>query len=230
MKRVLITGGSSGIGEALVKLLSNDYEVIFTYFKKEDRALEIQEKYNCQAYYLDLGNKNSILDLVSNIGKIDYLINNAGIAIDNDVNLKTYEEFKRVIDVNLTGTYYLTKTLLKKINVGGSVVFVTSTNGIDTVYPESIDYDASKAGIISLVHNFSRVLAPNIRVNAVAPGWVDTPMNATLEEDFKRNEIERIMLERFAKPEEVASVIKFLISDEASYVNDSIIRVDGGIK
>ena len=124
----------------------------------------------------------------------------------------------------------MTKTLLKKINAGGSVVFVTSTNGIDTVYPESIDYDASKAGIISLVHNFSRVLAPNIRVNAVAPGWVDTPMNATLEEDFKRNEIERIMLERFAKPEEVASVIKFLISDEASYVNDSIIRVDGGIK
>lgn len=135
-----------------------------------------------------------------------------------------------MVNTNLTGTYYLTKLLVKKINSGGEIIFVSSTNGIDTPYIESIDYDASKAGVISLMQNMANMLAPDLRVNAVAPGWVNTKMNETLSEDFKKAEEEKILLRRFADPEEIANVIGFLCSDNASYVNKTLIRVDGGLK
>ena len=109
----------------------------------------------------------------------------------------------------------------------GSIVNISSTNGIDTYYPESIDYDASKAGIISLTHNFAKYYAPNIRVNAICPGWVETDQNAMLD-DLQRKEINNnILLKRFGLPTEIAKVIYF-VAVEASYVNNSIIRVDGG--
>ena len=142
----------------------------------------------------------------------------------------TYEEFSEVVNTNLTGTYYLTKLLVKKINSGGEIIFVSSTNGVDTPYIESIDYDASKAGVISLMQNMANMLAPDLRVNAVAPGWVNTKMNETLSEEFKKAEEEKILLRRFADPEEIANVIEFLCSDNASYVNKTLIRVDGGLK
>lgn len=230
MKKVLITGGTSGIGLATLEKLVLNYEVVFTYCSDETKALKLEEKYNIKGYRLDLNDKNSIEELVSKLDNIDILINNAGIALDNDFNLKTYEEFSKVVNTNLTGTYYLTKLLVKKINSGGEIIFVSSTNGVDTPYIESIDYDASKAGVISLMQNMANMLAPNLRVNAVAPGWVNTKMNETLSEEFKKAEEEKILLGRFAEPEEIANVIEFLCSDNASYVNKTLIRVDGGLK
>ncbi len=228
MKKVLITGGTSGIGYATLKELVDKYQVIFTYHHNEEKALEIINKYHIKGYYLDLGNKESIEKLVDSIDNIDILINNAAIALDNSFEDKTYEEFKRVVDTNLTGTYYLTKLLCKKIANDGNILFISSTNGIDTPYIESIDYDASKAGVISLTHNFAKYLKP-IRVNAIAPGWVDTEMNQYLEPKFKQAEETKILLKRFARPEEISKVIKFVISEEASYINDTVIRVDGGV-
>lgn len=230
LMRILVTGGTGGLGKEIIKNLCKNNEIIFTYFKniKEKEKLEVD--YNVKGIYLNLEDKSSIENLVTNIGNIDVLINNAAIAIDNDYNLKTYEEFKKVIDINLVGTYYLTKLLSKKINNFGSILFISSTNGIDTPYVESIDYDASKSGIISLMHNFASYLAPNIRVNTLAPGWIDTPMNKNLSTDFKTSEEEKILLKRFASTKEIANVVKFLISDDASYINDTVIRVDGGIK
>lgn len=230
MKKVLITGGTSGIGLATLEKLVLNYEVLFTYCSNEIEALKLEEKYNIKGYRLDLNDKNSIEELVSKLDNIDILINNAGIALDNDFNLKTYEEFSEVVNTNLTGTYYLTKLLVKKISHGGEIIFVSSTNGVDTPYIESIDYDASKAGVISLMQNMANMLAPNLRVNAVAPGWVNTKMNETLSEEFKKVEEEKILLGRFAEPEEIANVIEFLCSDNASYVNKTLIRVDGGLK
>ena len=230
MKKVLITGGTSGIGLATLSKLVLNYEVLFTYCSNETEALKLEKKYNIKGYRLDLNDKNSIEELVSKLDNIDILINNAGIALDNDFNLKTYEEFSEVVNTNLTGTYYLTKLLVKKINSGGEIIFVSSTNGVDTPYIESIDYDASKAGVISLMQNMANMLAPNLRVNAVAPGWVNTKMNETLSEEFKKVEEEKILLGRFADPEEIANVIEFLCSDNASYVNKTLIRVDGGLK
>lgn len=228
MKKVIITGATSGIGYATLKDLVKKYEVIFTYCHNETKALEIEDEYHIKGYHLDLENKESIEALVSNIDSLDILINNAAVALDNAFEDKTYEEFSRTIQINLTGTYYLTKLLSKKMNKGGNILFISSTNGIDTPYIESIDYDASKAGVISLMHNFASVLAP-IRVNAIAPGWVDTEMNASLGEKFKKAEEEKILLKRFASPEEISKVIGFVISDEASYINKTVIRVDGGV-
>ena len=228
MKKVLITGATSGIGYATLKELVDKYEVIFTYHHNEEKALEIINKYHIKGYYLDLGNKESIEKLVDSIDNIDILINNAALCLDNSFEDKTYMEFSKVVNVNLTGTYYLTKLLSKKINNSGNILFISSTNGIDTYYIESIDYDASKAGVISLMHNFAKELAP-IRVNAIAPGWVDTEMNASLGEKFKKAEEEKILLKRFASPKEISKVINFVISDDASYINDTVIRVDGGV-
>ena len=228
MQKVLITGATSGIGYATLKELVKDYEVIFTYYHNEKKAKELEETLNIKGYYLDLNDKESIEDLAKHIESLDILINNAAISLDNSFEDKTYEEFKRVVDTNLTGTYYLTKLLSKKIANDGNILFISSTNGIDTTYIESIDYDASKAGVISLMHNFAKELAP-IRVNAIAPGWVDTEMNACLGDKFRKKEEEKILLKRFASPKEISKVIDFVFSDDASYINNTVIRVDGGV-
>ena len=117
-----------------------------------------------------------------------------------------------------------------KDNKNGIIINISSTNGIDTPYIESIDYDTSKAGLISLSNNLANYLAPYVRVNTICPGWINTSMNKELDNEFKCNEEDKILLGRFGNPIEVASVVKFLISDEASYINNSIIRVDGGKK
>ena len=112
----------------------------------------------------------------------------------------------------------------------GCIINISSTNGIDTNYPYSLDYDASKAGVISLTKNLAKELAPNIRVNAIAPGWVNTDMNKNLTDNFIKEEQEKILLNRFAEDYEIAKVIYFLSTEDASYINGSIIRVDGGQK
>ena len=160
--------------------------------------------------------------------KIDVLVNNAGIAIDNLFEEKTVEEFKKVIDTNLVGTFSVIKHLGNLINDGGSIINISSTNALDSYYIESIDYDASKIGIISLTHNLAKYYAPKIRVNCICPGWVDTLMNKDLSKEQKEYENKKILLNRFAKPSEIANVIYFIASDEGSYINDAIIKVDGG--
>ena len=110
----------------------------------------------------------------------------------------------------------------------GAIINVSSTNGLETYYEYSLDYDASKAGLISLTHNLSNYLAPYIRVNAVAPGWVNTEMNKELDSCYIKEECDKIYLKRFAEPKEVAKVIYFLASDDASYINNEVLRVDGG--
>ena len=226
MKTVLITGSSSKICQkAIKKFLEKGYQVITTYYKNKC----VME--NVTSYYLDLKDENSIRNLIYNIknefGYIDVLVNNIGVCKDSPLEEKSMSDFKNILDINLTGTFMLTK-YIKEVMNNGSILNIASTNGIDTYYPESIDYDASKAGIISLTHNFAKIYAPNIRVNALALGWVNTDMTKDMFEKFKMQEENKILLKRFAEPEEIANVIYFISSDEASYINNSIIRVDGG--
>ena len=238
MKTVLITGASRGLGASIARIFAkNNYNVIINYKEStqlaENLKNELESNFNVKVLLVkaDISNENEVKNMFQKVidfsSKIDVLVNNASIALDNDLTSKDASEFKRVLDVNLLGTYLVTKYSLDLFDTG-AIINVSSTNGIDTGYIESIDYDASKAGVISLTHDFARLLAPNIRVNAVAPGWINTDMTSNLNPDFKKAEESKILLKRFADPEEVAKVVYFLASDDASYINDTIIRVDGG--
>lgn len=224
MKKVLIIGSSSLIGmETCQKYLDNGYQVISTYYKNK--------VFDKDSYYLDITSEDEVskfMDFIyENYGYIDVLINNAGICIDNDINDKSAIEFKKVLDVNTIGPF-LTCKYVKKCMNKGVILNVSSTNSINTNYPMSIDYDASKAGLNMITHDFAIMYQPDIRVNAIALGWVETNMNKDMDPKFKKREEEKILLKRFAQPKEIANTIYFLCSDEASYINNSIIRVDGG--
>ena len=189
-KTVLVTGSSRGIGASIIKKFAmNNFDVIINYLNSENEALslknEIITKYNvrCETIKCDVSKEEDVINMTGFIkakfGKIDVLVNNAGICNDMILDFKTYDDFKKVIDVNLNSTFLVTK-YISKLMKSGSIVNISSTNGIDTYYPESIDYDASKAGVISLTHNFAKIFAPKIRVNAICPGWVETDQNKEL--------------------------------------------------
>ena len=242
-KTVLITGGSRGIGRStVIEFAKKGYNVVINYLNSEDNAFqlkkEVEEKYQVKALTIkaDVSNEEDVKNMVSTIikefGHIDCLVNNAGIAIDTIFEDKTKENFIKTLNINLIGPFLVSKEVGKYMLDAkkGIIINVSSTNGIDTIYPESIDYDASKAGLISLTKNLALQYAPYIRVNSVAPGWVKTDMNKELDNAFIEEENKKILLNRFADSSEIAKVIVFLASDDASYINGEVIRVDGGCK
>ena len=231
-KIILITGGTAGLGYATVKKLEN-CKIILTYNNNALKA-ESMKSENIDVFKCDMTSENDIKNLynyvVEKYGYIDVLINNAAIAIDTLYEDKTKENFIKTLDTNLIGPFLLSRYFgdLMYQRKSGKIINISSTNGIDTNYPMSLDYDASKAGLISLTRNLALQYAPYVLVNAIAPGWINTEMNKNLDNDFIDNETKKILLNRFAEPEEIANVIKFLVSDDASYINNTVIRVDGG--
>ena len=242
-KVVLITGASRGIGKSTaIEFAKKGYNIILNYNNSVKAAKELklllEKKYKikCLAIKADITIEKEIDNMIDKaieiFNHIDVLINNAAIAIDTIFEDKTKENFQKIIDTNLIGTFLVSKKVAKymKEEKKGCIINISSTNGIDTNYPYSLDYDASKAGVISLTKNLAKELAPNIRVNAIAPGWVNTDMNKNLTDNFIKEEQEKILLNRFAEDYEIAKVIYFLSTEDASYINGSIIRVDGGQK
>ena len=240
---VLVTGSSRGLGKAIViEYAKNGYDVIINYNNSKDKALElkdyIESNYKVKALVIgcDISKEEEIDTMIDKIykefGHLDILVNNASIALDQDFELKTKEDFMKTLETNLVGTYLLSKKIGLKMKEAkkGNIINISSTNGLETTYPESIDYDASKAGIISLNHNLANYFAPYIRVNTICPGWINTDMNKDLDEEFIKDETNKILLGRFAEPEEIAYLAYFLGTDKSSYINDSIIRIDGGVK
>lgn len=237
----LITGASRGIGEGIaMEFAKAGVHVVLNYHRHalmaERVADKIKEKYDVDVLCVkaDISQEEEVEAMINQVvdyfGKIDILVNNAGICKDSLLLDKSVSNFRKILDVNLIGTYlcskYVGKVMLDRGS--GKIINISSTNAIDTYYPESCDYDASKAGVISLTHNLAREFAPNISVNCVCPGWVKTDMNADLSIEQIREEEDKILLHRFAEIEEIAKVVVFLASSKASYINDSIIRVDGG--
>ena len=242
-KVALVTGASRGIGKAtIIEFAKKGYDVVINYMSSKKEALELKQevesKYGVKSLAIQADVsveeqvKSMVNEIVSTFGHIDVLVNNAGIAIDTIFEDKTVSNFRRTLDVNLIGTFLVSKYVGEFMleEKQGSIINISSTNGLDTVYPESLDYDASKAGIISLTRNLAIQYAPYIRVNSIAPGWVLTDMNKELDDDFMKEEESKILLNRFADPSEIAKVVVFLASSEASYINGEIIRVDGGWK
>lgn len=237
----LVTGSSRGIGRSIIcEFARRGIDVVINYYKNEGAAKvlekEIKSKYKVRVMSIacDVSKEEDVRSMFDKIidefGNIDILVNNAGICRDTmftDIKIK---EFRRILDVNLIGTYLCSKYayLYMKENKKGTIINISSTNAIDTYYPESAAYDASKAGVISLTHNMALEFAPYIRVNSVCPGWVKTDMNKDLSFDQIEEEKRKILLNRFGDADEIAKVVVFLASKDASYINDSIIRVDGG--
>ena len=240
-KVVLVTGSNRGIGRStIIEFAKAGLDVVINYCHHREEAFELKDyvesnfNVRCLVVKCDVSKEDEVIEMINEIvdyfGSLDILVNNASVCKDSLLMDKDMESFRRILDVNLIGTYLCSKYAAKVMldNGNGSIINVSSTNAIDTYYPESCDYDASKAGVISLTHNLARKFSPYIRVNCVCPGWVNTDMNKELSVEQVHEEEKNILLGRFADPEEIAKVIVFLASNKSSYVNDSIIRVDGG--
>ena len=242
MKTVIITGGTKGLGKAIAKVFAlHNYNLILTYLHDDASALQTKkelEQFNSKVMIVksDVSDEQEVIKLLDSVKSkfesIDVLINNAGIAIDTTLDDKTVDNFKKILDTNLIGPFLTSKYIGRfMFNQGyGKIINISSTNAIDTYYKESLDYDASKAGLNSLTLNFADIYAPVINVNAIACGWINTEMNKDMDQEFKDKEESKILLNRFAEPEEIANVVYFLTTKEACYINGSIIRVDGGLR
>ena len=243
-KVVLVTGGAQGIGKAIIlELAKNHYDVVINYLTSNKAAAlleeEIKKNYDVRVMTIqaDVSKEEEVNAMISLIekkwGGVDILINNAAVDLSNLFHLKTADEFRKTLDVNVVGAFNCSKRVYRHMldQEYGRIINISSTNGINTYYPMCIDYDASKAALISLTHNLAFEYGPYINVNAIAPGFIGTDNELDgYDEEFLKEEQEKIMVNRYGKPEEVAYLVKFLISDEANFINNTIIRIDGGQK
>lgn len=243
MKQIaLITGAAGGIGAAIAtELAKNGYDVAVNYLTSREKALKLKSKLeqeyhvNVLAIKTDVSKEEEVDQMVSlieeKLGTVTALINNAAIDLSNLFALKNAEEFRKTLNVNVVGAYNCAKRVSEKMKEQhyGRIINITSTNGINTYYPMSLDYDASKAALISLTHNLAVQFAPDIHVNAIAPGFIGTQNELEgYDEEFLKEEEEKILLKRYGQPQEVAYLTRFLLSQEADYINNTIIRIDGG--
>jgi meso-butanediol dehydrogenase/(S,S)-butanediol dehydrogenase/diacetyl reductase len=235
-KRVVITGGASGIGFATAaRFLDEGARVVIL-----DKDREAGEKLPAQLPGLtmffpcdvsDMGQvQSAVEETIRVVGGIDVLINNAGISIRHDFLDITPGEWEQVLAVNLSGVFYVAQTVARHMmeNGGGVILNTASTNGI-MGYRHYSDYNASKAGVIELTKSMALELAPRIRVNAIAPGYILTPMQRSEYTDEMLEEVNRkLPLKRHGTPEEVAALFAFLASKEAEFITGQIYVLDGG--
>ena len=237
MKTLLITGASRGIGEQIARAFSaSEYNVVINYNKSEAKAKRLAEELNAPIFQADVSNYEEAKALVdftiAKFGKIDVLINNAGIALPQmPLQDVTELQFNQIVDVNLKSVFNCSKCAIDNMifNKNGTIINISSIWGQIGGSCEVI-YSMTKAGIIGFTKALANELAPsNVRVNAIAPGFIKTDMNAHLSiEDISAFEKE-IPLGRIGKPEEIAKVALFLASDDASYITGHVLNVNGGM-
>ena len=234
--RVLITGGASGIGAATtVRFMSEGANVCILDNNSSAREHMNHEHPTLGGFVVaDVSDRDQVEDgfrrAVAKIGGVDVLINNAGISVRHDFLSISTEEWNRVLGVNLTGVFNIAQVTARHMmeRDGGVILNTASTNGV-MGYPYYADYNASKAGVISLTKSMALELAPKIRVNAVAPGYVMTAMQEREYTDEMLDAVnDKIPMGRHATPEEVASLFTFLASEEAQYMTGQVFTIDGG--
>lgn len=240
-KTVLVTGGSRGIGkEIALKFAKQGYDVIINYVSDKTDTEELKKELESNGgkaliVKADVTNPEQIENLVKSaietFGKIDVLVNNAGITKDNLLMRMSEEEFDKVIEVNLKGTYLMTKAVTKYMmkKRQGSIINLSSVVGV-TGNAGQCNYAASKAGIIGFTKSVAKELASrNIRANAIAPGFITTDMTDVLSDEIKETIQEQIPLKRMGNAKEVAELAYFLGSEQSSYITGQVIHVDGGM-
>ena len=240
-KTVFVTGASRGIGkEIALKYAENGYNVIINYVSEKTNVEELKKEFEekgvkaliMQADVTDATKIEEVVKKgVEEFGKIDVLVNNAGITRDNLLMRMSEEEFDKVIEINLKGTYIVTKAVTKYMmkKRTGSIINLSSVVGV-VGNAGQCNYSASKAGIIGFTKSVAKELASrNIRANAVAPGFIETDMTAVLSDSVKENIHNQIPLKRMGTAKEVANLAYFLGSEESSYITGQVINIDGGM-
>ena len=233
MKRIaLVTGGSRGIGEAIVNALAKEYEVYYTYHTTPP-SIDLAQS-SIHPLKVDSSDYDAINQAVADIikiGPVSVLVNNAGITRDRTCMKMSKDEWDEVIQLNLNAVFYYTKACLQgMVDAGwGRVINISSIIGLSGGFGQA-NYAASKAGLIGFTKSLALELATkNITVNAIAPGYVDTDMTVAIPESVKEKLVEKIPMKRFGERNEVASMVQYLASEDASYITGQVFNVSGGL-
>ena len=240
-KVALITGGTRGIGRAIaLKLADQNYDIIINYRTENEELMKLkkeieQKRVRCLLLKGDVSNfedcKKLVEEAINRMNHIDVLVNNAGITKDMLLMRMKPEDFNEVINVNLIGTFNMTKNVINYMmkERKGRIINVSSVVGISGNAGQT-NYSASKAGIIGFTKSLAKEVASrNILVNAIAPGFIATDMTSVLSDAVKENINSQIPLNRMGSPKEIAKVVKFLASEDSSYITGQVINIDGGM-
>ncbi|MFL2891117.1 MAG: 3-oxoacyl-[acyl-carrier-protein] reductase [Candidatus Pelagibacter sp.] len=235
-KNIIVTGATGGIGNSIIEKLNEYGANILATGTREEKLNDLKSKFrDMKVLKFDISESSKIEDFIENassdLGGIDCIVNNAGITKDNLAIRMSTEEWKKVIDVNLTATFLLNKFAIKKMlkNKKGKIINITSVVGHTGNLGQS-NYTASKAGIIAMSKSLAAEYAKkNINVNCISPGFIKSPMTEKLDVKFKEIILSKIPSDRLGEPEDVANAVLFLASNQSDYINGETLHVNGGM-
>lgn len=238
-KICIVTGGSRGIGEAIVtKFATQQAEAVFAVDMNIDGAKALEQRFtNVHPIQLNVTDAGAINDFIATVkqryGRVDVLVNNAGITRDNLIQNMSEEEWDLVLDVNLKGVFFMTRAVapLMMENDAGSIITIASIVGTDGNVGQS-NYAATKGGVISMTKGWAKEFArkgAKVRANCVAPGFVETPMAKEVPEKILDAIVSKTPLKRLGQPEDIANGVAFLAGDESSFITGQTLKIDGGL-
>ena len=236
-KNIIVTGASGGIGNAIVEKLYEQGGNVLATGTREEKLQELKEKFkNIKTLKFDISKHEKIEEFINNAtdelgGSLDCIVNNAGITKDNLTIRMSMDEWSKVIDINLTSTFLMSKFAIKKMlkNKVGKIINITSVVG-HTGNVGQANYTASKAGIVAMSKSLAIEYAKkNINVNCISPGFISTAMTDAIDEKFKESIISKIPANRLGKPEDIANAVLFLASSGSDYINGETLHVNGGM-
>ncbi len=236
-KNIIVTGASGGIGNSIIKKLSEKGANILASGTRVEKLEELKKNYGkIKILKFDINQKDKIEEFIENAskelgGNLDCIVNNAGITLDNLAIRMSLEEWQKVIDINLTSTFLMSKFSIKKMlkNKSGKIVNITSVVG-HTGNLGQTNYTASKAGIIAMSKSLAIEYAKkNININCISPGFIKTAMTDKIDDKFKEIIISKIPSGRLGEPDDIANAVIFLLSNQSNYINGETLHVNGGM-